>query len=77
MTNKLEHALRAALSGKRADTDAEETPDQPLALNDDDGLRAIIMREIHDHAENTARQKQNEDVGRQMLQALKNTGTTN
>lgn len=68
----LESALRTALGIPDAEPETfqQDHPDAPLALNDDDGLRAIIMGEIHNHADNTARQKQNTDVLRNMIHTI-------
>ena len=72
MTDNLETALRAALGLPDPDTETfhQDNPEAPLALNDDYGLRAIIMRDIRDHAANTARQKQNSEVLHTMIQTI-------
>lgn len=68
----LENSLRAALGipDTEPETFQQDNPDAPLALNDDDSLRAIIMGEIRDHAANTERKKQNEEALRQMIQTI-------
>lgn len=76
MSENLEQALRRALGVEltNANGDPEEQlPSTPIALNDDNGLRAIIMREFRDHATNTARQKQTQEAGNLMIQAINNT----
>lgn len=75
----LEAALRAAL-GTQDPEEEDFQPgeeDAPLALNDDGGLRNIIMQQIQGHAEQTALQKQSAEAGQQMIHALKNHGATN
>lgn len=74
MSDNLEASLRAALGLPDAEPDTLQTdePDAPLALNDDNGLRAIIMGELHNHASNTARREQNENVLHQMIHTIQN-----
>ena len=66
--SNLENQIRAALEGH---TDHNETNDQdetPIALNDDDGLRAIILGEIHNHADHAA----NETASRHQFETITN-----
>lgn len=71
----LEAALRAALGTPDPEEDFQPGEEgAPLALNDDDGLRNIIMQQIQGHAEQTALQKQSAEAGQQMIHALKNHG---
>lgn len=70
----LEASLRSALGITDTDTDAfqQDNPDAPLALNDDNGLRNIIMGEIQQQAAN----QQAQDGARRLIQAI-NTNATN
>jgi hypothetical protein len=68
----LESALRAALGvpEPEPETFQQDDPAAPLALNNNAGLRAILMGELQNHADNTARQKQSEAALHQMIQTI-------
>lgn len=66
----LETALRAALGLPDPDTFQQDNPAAPLALNDDNGLRAIIMRGLKDEAQQTAVQKQAAEAMTPVLNSL-------
>ena len=65
MSAELEAAIIAAVS-----KGGESLQEQPLALNDGDGLRAIILRELHKDDTNAARQQQSTDAMQQVLRTI-------
>lgn len=68
----LETSLRAALGIPDTDEDTfqQDNPNAPLALNDDNGLRDIIMGEIQQQAAN----QQAQEGARRLIQAINTNG---
>lgn len=65
MSGDLEAALAAAV-GRRPD----QTDGEPLALNDGDGLRAVLLRALNAREDSAERQQQSEEALHQMIRTL-------